>query len=122
MTLKNVLLINGISSGITGCLLVAMPAFFANLFAVSNTTPFSEVGIFLVLFALFVLIAAFRNPVQKSWARLITGLDITWVIASVVLVAIVFSSISVIGSVLIVGVAAWVGLMAFLQGKTLRNA
>jgi hypothetical protein len=121
MTLKTVLLINGISSGATGILLALMPAFFAGLFAVSNTTPFLEVGIFLILFSLFVLVTAFKSPVQKSRAKLITGLDLAWVVASVVVVAILFSSISIIGSLMIIGVAAWVGLMAFLQSKTLQN-
>lgn len=32
MTLKNVLFINAVSSGVTGILLIALPDFFSNLF------------------------------------------------------------------------------------------
>lgn len=120
MTLRNVLLVNAISSGITGILLAVMPTFFANLFNVNNTTPFVEVGIFLILFSSFVLWAAFKNPIRQSWTKFIIGMDVTWVVVSIAAVFILFSSISTIGIVIILAVAGWVGAMAYLQGKTLR--
>lgn len=121
MKLKNVLLINAISSGATGILLTAMPNFFAELFAVGNSMPFTEVGIFLILFSMFVFITALSSQARKSRAKIITALDVTWVIASAVVVVILFSSISTIGSFLIIGVAVWVGLMAYLQNKNLQS-
>ena len=120
MTLRNVLLVNAISSGITGILLAVMPTFFANLFNVNDTTPFVEVGIFLILFSSFVLWAAFKNPIRQSWTKFIIGMDVTWVVVSIAAVFILFSSISTIGIVIILAVAGWVGAMAYLQGKTLR--
>jgi multisubunit Na+/H+ antiporter MnhF subunit len=120
MTLRNVLLINAISSGITGILLAAMPAFFANLFNVIDSTPFAEIGVFLILFSSFVLWTAFKNPIRQSWTKFIIGMDITWVVASIVTVFILFTSISIIGIVIILAVAGWVGTMAYLQGKTSR--
>lgn len=121
MTLKNVLLINAISSGATGILLTAMSTFFADLFAVGSSIPFMEVGVFLILFSAFVFISAFSGQRRKSRAKIITVLDVTWVIASAVAVVILFSSISTIGSFLIIAVAAWVGLMAYLQNKKLQS-
>ncbi|QNL51864.1 hypothetical protein H8S90_09950 [Olivibacter sp. SDN3] len=121
MTLKKVLLINAISSGVTGIQLALMPNFFANLFKVSYVVPFVEVGIFLILFSLFVLATAFKNPNQKSWTKLIIGMDITWVIASIIAVILLFQLISIVGSVIILAVAGWVGLMAYLQNRGLQN-
>lgn len=119
MTLKNVLLVNAISSGFTGILLVLIPDIFATLFKTNNTVPFVEVGIFLILFSLFVLLSAFKKPIQKSWTKLIIGLDIAWVVVSIIVTVLLFSSISTVGSAIILAIAAWVGLMAFLQNKTL---
>jgi hypothetical protein len=121
MTLRNVLLINAISSGITGILLAVMPTFFAKLFNVNQTAPFVEVGIFLIVFSLFVLWTSFKNPIPKTWTKLIIGMDVTWVVASILAVPLLFSSISVIGSVIILAVAGWVGTMAYLQRKTLQR-
>ena len=119
MKLKNVLLVNAISSGITGILLVVIPDIFAALFKTNKTVPFIEVGIFLILFSSFVLLNASKNPIQKSWTKLIIGLDIAWVVASLIATVLLFSSISIVGSAIILAIAAWVGLMAFLQNKTL---
>lgn len=120
MTLKNVLLINAVSSGATGILLVAMPALFANLFKVNEIIPFVEVGIFLILFSLFVIVAAYQSPIRKGWVKFIIGLDITWVIASAITVVALFSLISTVGSIIILAIAGWVGLMAYLQKRTLQ--
>src|SRR5690606_3158327 len=97
------------------------PTFFANLFNVSSTKPFIEVGIFLIAFSLFVLVTAFKKPIRHSWTKLIIVLDITWVVASVITILLLFSSISIFGSTVILAIAAWVGLMAYLQNKALRN-
>jgi hypothetical protein len=121
MTLKNVLLINAVSSGITGILLVLIPDIFAKLFETNKTVPFVEVGIFLIIFSLFVLLTAFKNPIQKNWTKLIIGLDIAWVVASIIATVLLFSLISTVGSVIILAIAAWVGLMAYLEHKTLHK-
>lgn len=121
MTLKNVLLTNAVSSGITGIILAYMPGFFAKLFKVDTTAPFVEVGIFLIVFSLFVVFTAFKNPIWKSITKVIIALDVTWVIASIIAVVLLFSSISLVGSVLIIAIAGWVGLMAYFQNKTLNK-
>ncbi|WP_169715157.1 hypothetical protein [Sphingobacterium cellulitidis] len=121
MTLKNVLLINAISSGITGLLLVLIPDTFASLFKTDKLTPFTAVGIFLILFSLVVLINALQKPIKKSLTQLIIGLDLTWVLASIITTMFLFSSISHIGSIIILAIASWVGLMAYLQKKFINT-
>jgi len=121
MTLKNVLLLNAISSGITGVLLVATPNMWISIFKPTGVAPFMEVGTFLILFSAFVLFAAIKKPVIKAWIKLIIALDITWVFASLVTVLLSFYSISMLGTVIILFVAAWVGMMAYLQIITLKK-
>jgi hypothetical protein len=120
MKLKNVLLINAISSGITGILLVLIPDIFANIFKTDKIAPFVEVGIFLILLSSFVLLTAFKKPIKRSWIILIIGFDIAWVVISIITIFLLTSYISAAGSAIIFAVAAWVGLMAYLQIKTTK--
>ncbi|MDR2271956.1 MAG: hypothetical protein LBF27_13710 [Sphingobacterium sp.] len=121
MTLKNVLLINAVSSGMTGVLLATMPSLFTTLFDTPYGRPFMLLGIFLIVFALFVLVTAMKEVTPKSWTKFIITLDIIWVIASIVATIILFYTISVAGSVMILLVAAWVGMMAYLQNRNLNS-
>ena len=115
--LKKVLTLNAASSGATGILLIILNQFLANLFNTSHTSAFTEVGIFLVVFAGLVFIASFQNPPNFGLVRLIIWLDVLWVIASMIIVLFGIFQLSTIGYAMIAGVAAWVGLMAFLQNK-----
>ena len=119
-TLKNVLLINAISSGATGFLLLEFPGFIANLFGVSQTMPFVATGIFLIAFALLVYFASRQNPVNKALVRFISILDIVWVVESLIIVLPQLFGLTFMGYFLITAVAAWVGMMAYLQFRGLK--
>lgn len=121
MTLKNVLLTNAISSGMTGVLLVTMPSVFTQLFETGDNTPFILVGVFLIVFSLFVLATAMKGNIPISWTKFIITLDITWVVASAIAVIALFYTISMIGSVMILAVAGWVGMVAYFQHKNLNR-
>lgn len=115
LPLRTTLLVNGISSGATGLLLAVFPSLFAGIFRVSDTVYFVEAGIFLVLFAAFVLFVATRNPIRLKSVMLVTTLDILWVVGSIIAAFLLTGIVSTIGIVLIIAVAAWVALMALLQ-------
>jgi hypothetical protein len=116
-TLRNVLMINAVTSGITGLILAIVPGFVANLFATSNTTAFVSVGIFLFAFAVMVFIASFQNPLREKTVNIIITLDTLWVITSLAIIVLQVLDVSIVGYFLIAGVAAWVGFMAYLQFK-----
>ena len=120
-TLKTVLLINALSSGVTGLGLIVSSSLIAQLFGVSATGPFIEVGIFLVAFASLVLFVS-RGVVQNANAvRFIIALDLLWVVTSFVIVLLHLFDLSVLGYLLISGVALWVGAMAYLQSAGLKQ-
>lgn len=123
--LKTTLLVNAISSGFTGILLAAMSSTVAGIFGVTDTVPFVEVGMFLILFAAYVLFVATRNPISVRNVMIVSTLDILWVVGSIVAVLLLIGVVSTMGIILIVAVAAWVALMALLQirgSKAIRTA
>ena len=120
-TLKNVLLVNALSSGATGLLLIFCSGYVSKLFGVTSTLPFVEVGVFLFVFALIVWMQSRRNPMNKKWIKIIIALDILWVIESLIIILPKMFGLTSIGYVLIAAVAGWVLLMAILQMKGLKQ-
>ncbi|MBD0259430.1 MAG: hypothetical protein ICV83_27230 [Cytophagales bacterium] len=119
--LKNVLLVNAISSGATGALLMLFPAPIARLFGVEATAPFVAVGLFLLVFAAAVGYEALQKTPRTHRVQGIIILDVSWVVGSLVAVGLLFSTLSLLGNVAILAVAGWVAGMAFLQTKALRG-
>lgn len=120
-TLKNVLLINAVSSGATALGLILLPSIIATLFEVPLTQPFLGVGIFLFAFAALVFIVSRNKDLSKGSVRLIIVLDVVWVVASFAIVLLQLFNLSMLGYILIFAVAAWVGLMAYLQFNGLKS-
>ena len=120
-TLKNVLIINALSSGATGLGLIVAPRFVANLFEVSLTLPFVAVGVFLSLFASMVYWVSRKDPLNESAVRLIIILDSMWVAGSIIIILFQLFELSNLGYLVIGAVAAWVGLMAWLQYNGVKH-
>jgi hypothetical protein len=121
LTLRNVLLINAVSSGATGLLLVLFSDFFAALFGVESVSPFLETGTFLLAFAGFVFYEGRRSAILVSRIRLVIALDTLWVVASILLLAVQPVTISLMGNAFIAAVALWVAAMAVLQFKGVKQ-
>jgi len=114
-TLKNVMLVNALSSGATGLGLIAFAAPVAILFGISETTPIMEIGIFLVAFAILVFKEARRTIHNLTMVKLIIALDVSWVLVSLLVVVLQLFNLRVIGYFAIGAVALWVAGMAYLQ-------
>ncbi|HYI79138.1 MAG TPA: hypothetical protein VEW65_16065 [Chryseolinea sp.] len=114
-TLKNVLLLNALSSGATAVGLIAFAAPVAILFGLEKPTPVIEVGIFLLLFAIFVFLEGRKTAQNPNMVKLIIGLDLGWVLASSSIVALQLFSLTLLGYFAISAVALWVAGMAYLQ-------
>jgi hypothetical protein len=120
--LKNVLLINAVSSGATGVGLLLLGNFMADLFGVPEPQAFWGVGIFLIGFAIFVFVEGIKIPPRQHRVVLISVLDCAWVAASFVLVIFHLFDLTTTGYVLITGVALWVAAMAYLQLSGLKKS
>ncbi|MEJ7589162.1 MAG: hypothetical protein WKI04_16525 [Ferruginibacter sp.] len=121
LPIKTTLLLNGVSSLATGAGLIVFATKVAELFGVTDKAPFIEAGVFLIVFASLVVFTAIKNPQNNGLVRLITVLDIFWVIGSVILIVITKPYLSTIGIVAILAVAVWVSLMALLQTKGIKK-
>lgn len=114
-TLKNVLLINALSSGATGIGLSAFASSIAELFGVNGPVPVIAVGVFLIGFAILVFRESMRTTLQAKMIRLIIVLDSAWVVASLIIIVLQLFNLSSVGYFAIGAVALWVGAMAYLQ-------
>jgi hypothetical protein len=120
-TLKTVLLINALSSGVTGLGLIISASLIAPLFEVAAPGPFIEVGVFLVAFATLVLFVSRGETQNANAVRFIIALDLLWVVTSFAIVFLQLFNLSILGYLLISGVALWVGAMAYLQSAGLKQ-
>lgn len=116
--LRRVLLLNAVTSAFTGLLLVMFSGFISELFTVDASSVFTSVGIFLIAYGGYVVYTALKAIGQT---QIVIVLDILWVVGSAMVLLFYGSQISMMGNVLIAGVALWVGLMAFLQKKFSRG-
>jgi hypothetical protein len=121
LRLKNVLLINAISSGATGLALIVFASAIADIFGVTATTAITEVGIFLLVFALFVFREGQRITPNSNAVKVIITLDVTWVIPSTLIVILQLFKLTSLGYITIVAVALWVAVMAYLQRVGLKE-
>jgi hypothetical protein len=121
LRLKNVLLINAISSGASGLALIVFASAIADIFGVTAPTAITEVGIFLLVFGLFVLREGQRATPNSNAVKVIITLDVTWVIASTLIVILQLFKLTPLGYITIVAVALWVAVMAYLQRVGLKE-
>lgn len=119
-TLKNVLLLNAITSGATGIALAVMPRFFADVFEVNDTAPFVGVGIFLSVYAIVVWLVSRPQTVNLKSVNGVILADSLWVATSLVLIALQPYQVSLMGNLMIAAVALWVLLMAYLQYRAAK--
>jgi hypothetical protein len=120
-TLRNVLLINAVSSGATGLGLAVMPDLFAELFHTSIRSPFVGTGLFLVAYAALVFLESRRKELSPAWIRFIILMDGLWVMCSLFIIVTKIFEISFLGYATIGAVALWVALMGYLQYAGLKR-
>jgi hypothetical protein len=86
--LRQVLLADGVTSGLTGVGLVVMPARIATILGAPSAAVVAGIGAGLVLFG-WALIRHARRPVPgRGETMLIAALNLAWVAASMVVVAV----------------------------------
>lgn len=115
-TLKKVLFINSISSGVTGLALIFFASTLGELF---GTMPIavSETGVFLIVFSIFVFIEARRTSLKAGRISAIIALDVLWVVVSAVIILFQLFNLTAIGYIAIGAIAIWVSGMIYFQSN-----
>lgn len=120
-TLKNILMLNAVSSGATALILIFFAPVVAGIFEVSDTAAFYGTGIFLLVFAGFVFYESVQKSIRPGRVLFISALDLLWVVASLAIVILNMFNLSFLGYCLISGVAVWVAAMAYFQSRGLKK-
>ena len=112
--------LNALFSGASALVLFAAAGWVAAQLGLGDTLPIYATAVVLVLFAL-MLANIVRSGVIRSWeiGAIIAG-DVAWVLASVVLVAIYYESLTTTGLILVDAVALAVLFFAIQQYRGLR--
>ena len=120
-TLKNILMLNAVSSGSTAIILIFFAPMVAGIFEVPDTSDFYGTGIFLLVFAGLVFFESLQKTIRPNRVLFISALDLLWVVASLAIVVLHMFNLSFIGYCLISAVAVWVAAMAYLQSKGVKR-
>ncbi|WP_041257821.1 hypothetical protein [Fibrella aestuarina] len=120
-SLQTVLFVNALSSGATGLLLAFAAPSLAPLFGTLSPAILREVGLFLLLFAGYVGYVGYQTPSQLRAVQLVIWLDRLWVIASGIVLLLPNTGLSGLGKLIILAVAIWVALMAYLQATNAKK-
>lgn len=123
-SLRYALLANGTFSLTSGIILLLIPHAISNLLGTTNLLPkwlFPAAGANLMIFGGALYFIAIQTWISKFWVKIAIALDISWVIGSIVIIALFSSLLSKIAPGVIFSVAFIVAIFAFLQWKYLHN-
>ena len=121
ITLKNVLLVNAVSSGFTGLALIAASRFIASPLGIAYPGAVFGVGVFLLAFSTGVYVVSRKPEPPRRALESIVIMDSLWVVSSIAVVLFHLATESFLGNFIITAIALWVALMAILQYKGMRT-
>ena len=123
LTTKLVYLVDALGSAALGLVLIAFAGPLAGLFGSAlPATALLVVGIGLLPWAAFNLWIARRDGLPRSAATLNVVGDIGWIVASVALVALAGSALTLIGVLAVTAIGLFVALVCALKATGLRQA
>lgn len=121
-TLKTYLRLNSAFSLLTGLLMVLTSDILIKFFnIIDDQYLFDSIGVNLIVFALFVWYVSTKQLQNVLLVKLISFLDILWVIGSFIIVLFQLFNLSLNGYILITVVAIWIGFLAYKQLKQILN-
>jgi hypothetical protein len=119
--LPRALLLNSVFSAVCAAFLVLAPEMIGALLGLAWPGLYQAIGFMLALFAVVTFWQARRSRVSKPLAKLISLADFGWVLGSIILLVGWSSQFSFSGVVIIIVVAAMVGIFACLQISGLQK-
>lgn len=118
--LRTTLFVNAGFSTLSAFDFIFFDRFLTDLIVKDIAFSLIPIGVSLLLFAAFVAFTATRQKINRWFVWTIVAMDLGWVLGSIALVG--FATVTTfIGNVLILGVAAIIGVFAVLQAKGLTG-
>jgi len=119
--LRIYLRINSIFSSFTGIVMTHFSDELLEFFNIENKRYlFDVIGLNLIVFGLFVWHVSLKDLVQPVLAKIISLLDIGWVVGSLLIVAFQLFDLSKGGYILISLVAVWISFLAYKQLRGIK--
>ncbi|MFC5401344.1 hypothetical protein [Cohnella soli] len=117
--MRKILLINAVSSGGCGLILLLLSGYVSDWMGLSNQNALVETGIFLLVFVTILLWTASRSLIAPIVILVIAVLDILWVVGSVILLEDeeTTSAMTVLGEWAVALVAVVVGIFAIFEAS-----
>ena len=113
--LRTYLTINAVFSQLNGLLAILLSSSLNDFFNISNEYILPFIGFNLAVFAIFVLVVSRKFIENKMLIKIISFLDILWVVGSVAIVVFGLFDLSRNGYILISVIAVWIGFLAYKQ-------
>lgn len=113
--LKKYLTINSLFSGVCGLTMILFTVSLNDFFQIKNEYIFPVVGVNLLIFSAFVWYVSAKHLSKTILVKVITILDVFWVLGSIVIVLFGFFDLSTKGYILITIVALWIAFLAQKQ-------
>jgi hypothetical protein len=121
MTARRALLANASFTGVSAVILIAAGGALYPLFALRSSSLLTTIGVVLLLYAGSLIIEARREPPQRYALVTAALLDAGWVVGSVIVLVIAWSTLAPAGRVLIIAAALVVEVFAFVQLRVSRT-
>jgi len=119
--LRRTLQTNAVFSGISGAGMLLAAGSVARLLGLSSGLPIALLGADLLLFAAWVGYEAMQTVLRVRRARVVLALDIAWVVASAMIIALDPFGLSTAGKWAVAAVADAVAVFALLEYLGLRR-
>jgi Polyketide cyclase / dehydrase and lipid transport len=114
-TLKTYLTINSAFSAFSGIVMLLFSKQLNDLFGIDHEFVFPFIGGNLIIFAVFVYWVSAKQLSNRLLVKIITVLDILWVVGSAIIVSFGLFELSKMGYILISLVAVWIAFLAYKQ-------
>jgi hypothetical protein len=114
-TLKTYLTINSAFSALSGIVMLLFSKQLNDLFGIDHEFVFPFIGGNLIIFAVFVYWVSAKQLSNRLLVKIITTLDILWVVGSAIIVGFGLFELSKMGYILIAIVAVWIAFLAYRQ-------
>ncbi|MFW6200825.1 MAG: hypothetical protein ACOC8K_09640 [Gemmatimonadota bacterium] len=118
--LRRALWANAAFSGASGVAIAAGSSMLPELLGAGTTTLYVLIGVFLIAFALRLVLLARGEDIPRKEAVVIVASDWGWVVGSVLVIGMGF--LTTLGAVLVGGTAVVVGGFAVWQGRNLPES
>lgn len=119
--LRLALVLDGIATGATGLLFVALMSVLDSVFGVP-ATYLLEVGLFFIAYGVVVLWIGTRDEINGKAATAVAVVNLLWTVDSAVILAAGFLDLTTLGTLTVVGLAAVTAVFGAAQLTGVRRA